>query len=72
MRSDLRKLLPGLVPTTVIVGLEDRMMPVGVSREIQALTLGSTLHVIPDCGHLPPMEKSESLASLLRKHLGLP
>ena len=65
-RRDLRKALPEIrVPTAVVVGEEDRITPVEQSREIHRLTLGSTLHVIPECGHLPPIEKPEALAALL-------
>ena len=65
-RGDLRRLLPGVrAPTAVIVGEEDRMTPVGLSREIHRLTPGSTFRVIPDCGHLPPIEKPETVAALL-------
>ena len=69
-RGDLRAVLPRIaVPTAVIVGQEDRMTPVGLSREIHALTPNSTLHVIADCGHLPPIEKPEVMAALLTELL---
>ena len=72
-RGDLRAILRSVdVPTAVIVGREDRMTPVELSREIHALTPGSTLHVIPDCGHLPPIEKPEAMAALLKALLGRP
>ena len=70
-RGDLRTILPGIaVPTAVIVGAADRMTPVAMSREIHALIPGSTLHVIPECGHLPPIEKPEITAGLLGQLLG--
>jgi pimeloyl-ACP methyl ester carboxylesterase len=60
---------PGLhsiaVPTAVIVGAEDLMTPIELSQEIHGLTPGSTLHVIPGCGHLPPIEKPAALAVIL-------
>ncbi len=66
-RGDLRKVLPKVaVPTAVIVGQEDQMTPVALSQEIHALTPGSIFHIIPDCGHLPPIEKPDILAALLR------
>ena len=69
-RKDLRPVLAGIaVPTAVIVGEQDRLTPLAMSLEIQALTPGSTLHVIPDCGHLPPIEKPEAMAALLREWL---
>ena len=72
-RKDLRPVLAGVaVPTTVIVGEEDRLTPLAMSQEIHALTPGSTLHVIPDCGHLPPIEAPDAMAALLAKWLGRP
>ena len=69
-RKDLRPVLTGIaVPTAVIVGQEDRLTPLAMSQEMHALTLGSTLHVIPGCGHLPPIEAPEALASLLAEWL---
>jgi pimeloyl-ACP methyl ester carboxylesterase len=65
-RGDLRRVLPRIrAPTAVIVGEEDRMTPVALSREIHRLIPGSTFQVIPDCGHLPPIEKPETVAALL-------
>jgi pimeloyl-ACP methyl ester carboxylesterase len=72
-RRDLRKVLPEIrVPTAVIVGQEDRVTPVEQSREIHRLTPGSRLHVIADCGHLPPIEKPAALAALLNDLLETP
>ena len=69
-RGDLRKVLPNVViPTAVIVGREDQLTPVALSQEIHALTPGSMLHVIADCGHLPPIEKPEIMAALLKEFL---
>ena len=69
-RADLRQVLPTIrVPTAVIVGQEDRITPAYQSREIHRLTPGSTLDVIRDCGHLPPIEKPEVAAALLVKLL---
>lgn len=65
-RQDLRPVLGGItVPTAVIVGEEDRLTPLAMSQEIHALMPGSTLHVIPGCGHLPPMEAPGVMAALL-------
>ena len=65
-RADLRQVLPAIrVPTAVIVGQDDRITPVYQSREIHRLTPSSTLEVVPDCGHLPPIERSDIAAALL-------
>jgi pimeloyl-ACP methyl ester carboxylesterase len=53
------------VGTIVVVGKEDRVTPVHLSHEIQNRVPESKLHVIPDCEHLPPIEKPHHLAALL-------
>ena len=66
-RGDLRGVLSTIsVPTAVIVGEQDRLTPPALSREIHGLMQGSSLHVIPECGHLPPIEQPGALATLLR------
>ena len=68
IHGDLRAVLPGIgVPTAVIVGRVDVLLPLEMSEEIHRLTPASTLHIIPDCGHLPPIEKPHAVADLLRK-----
>ncbi len=70
VRHDLRRVLPGIaIPVAVIVGEDDRLTPVGLSREIHDLTPHATLHVIPACGHLPPIEKPDVLATLIKQLL---
>jgi pimeloyl-ACP methyl ester carboxylesterase len=65
-RTDLRPVLHSIaVPTAAVVGADDLLTPIGISQEIHHLTPGSTLHVIPDCGHLPPIEKPAELAAIL-------
>jgi len=65
-RSDLRPVLPTIaVPTQVVVGREDRLTPPELSQEIQQLIPGAQLQMLPDCGHLPPIERPEATAALL-------
>ena len=45
------------VPTLVIWGEDDRMIPIEVGRRLQQLISGAKLEVIPECGHLPALEK---------------
>ena len=69
-RADLRPLLADIgVPTIVVVGAQDLLTPLSLSQEICAGVAGATLHVIPDCGHLPPIERPAALAALLRAWL---
>lgn len=70
-RQDLRPILATIaVPTQVIVGEQDQMTPLELSEEVHRLVAGSELHVIPDCGHLPPIERPQLMAGRLRALLG--
>ncbi len=52
---------PGLAaikcPALVLVGAGDELTPPELSQEIAAAIAGSRLVVIPDCGHLSPLER---------------
>ena len=66
-RGDLRPILSTItVPTQVIVGAEDRMTPVALADAIHRAVPGSELHIIPACGHLPPIETPQIMAERLR------
>jgi len=45
------------VPTLVVWGEQDEMIPVATGRLMHRLISGSRLQVIPRCGHLPAFEK---------------
>ena len=65
-RPDQCPVLSGIsVPTLVIAGANDAMIPVSCARAIAASIPGAELKVIPDCGHLPPIEKPLAVADLL-------
>jgi pimeloyl-ACP methyl ester carboxylesterase len=65
-RPDNRPFLATIkVPTTIIVGAEDALTPVKVHEEMHSLIAGSTLHIIPDCGHLSTLEQPEAVNGLL-------
>ena len=70
-RVDQRPILPTIeVPTIVIVGAQDVMTPLALSDETRDGIPGAHLHIIPDCGHLPPIEKPDAVAGLLREWMG--
>lgn len=70
LRPDSRPLLSTIaVPTLVAVGDGDQLTPPDASREIHAGIPGASLHILPDCGHLPPMERPENVNALLRNWL---
>ncbi|KVC24620.1 alpha/beta fold hydrolase [Burkholderia pseudomultivorans] len=69
-RRDLLPILATVaVPTMVVVGAEDLMTPPAFSQAISDAVYGATMHVIPECGHLPPIEKPSAVAQLIREWL---
>ena len=57
------------VPTLVVWGAEDRIIPVDAGRRIHEAIPRSSLEVIPECGHLPHVEKADEFASMVLRHL---
>ncbi|MCK9817550.1 alpha/beta hydrolase, partial [Pseudomonas sp. MAFF 302046] len=57
------------VPTLIVVGEDDEITPVAESREIHRGIPQSRLVVLPQCGHLPPLEYPELTTELLRRWL---
>jgi pimeloyl-ACP methyl ester carboxylesterase len=69
-RPDSRPLLSEIgCPTLVVVGEGDELTPPELAREIAADILGSTLAVIPDCGHLSTIEKPDAVNAVMSKWL---
>ena len=65
-------LLPLLdVPTLILAGDEDQVVPPVNSSFLHALIPGSTLRLIPGGGHLFPFSHSEQFLSEVNKFLGL-
>ena len=53
------------VPTTILMGAEDRLYPVERMRPFAALAPRAKLEIVPSCGHLAPLEAPESVAAAL-------
>jgi pimeloyl-ACP methyl ester carboxylesterase len=69
-RADGRDVLAGYSdPLLIVCGANDRITPLAISEEMQALVPGSTLVVLPDCGHLAPMEKPDEVSAAMREWL---
>jgi pimeloyl-ACP methyl ester carboxylesterase len=69
-RLDSRPDLPRIAaPTLVAVGEKDALTPPDLAREMAGLIPGARLAVIPEAGHLPPMETPDAVAGLLRDWL---
>lgn len=69
-RPDRTPMLPGItVPTLIITGSEDRLIPVSESEAMHAAIPGSELVVVPGAGHLPNLEDAETFNNVLRLFL---
>lgn len=58
------------VPTLVITGEEDEMIPVDESRRMASAIPGATLVVIPGAGHLANLEQPDAFNTALSTFLG--
>lgn len=66
-RADLAKIK---CPTLVLCGAQDAMTPPAVHQEmVDAIGANAQLVVIPDCGHLSPLEQPEAVTAALRTWL---
>jgi 3-oxoadipate enol-lactonase len=52
-------------PTLIIVGRDDGLTPVAMSESMHAVIPRSTLHVIPDAGHLSSLEQPQAFNKAL-------
>lgn len=65
-RPDNRPFLKEIkCPTLIIVGAQDALTPPKVAEEMAAGITGSRLEIIPDCGHVPTMERPSVVNALL-------
>jgi len=63
-------LLPRVrVPTLIVWGREDRIVPLECSELYQQAIPGSRLEIINQCGHSPQLEKPEEFTRLVRDFL---
>ena len=53
------------VPTLIVHGAEDRLIPVGCAQRARRLIPHSQLEIIARCGHLPPVEQPESFNRII-------
>ena len=58
------------VPTMVIAGREDAIMPLEWLEELARGIRGAKLEVIDRCGHMAPLEKPAEVARLMRRWIG--
>jgi pimeloyl-ACP methyl ester carboxylesterase len=61
------------VPTLIICGAEDKMMPVKSSELLQNGIANSQLHILENAGHMVMLEQPDAVADLLKKFIdGIP
>jgi pimeloyl-ACP methyl ester carboxylesterase len=67
-----RRLVPLLplvaVPTLVVWGANDQVVPLECGERYAHLLPDARLEIIPDCGHAVDLERPEALAGLVREH----
>ena len=60
------------VPTQILWGAHDRLFPVAMGEAWRRGIAGATLTVVPDCGHLPPLEQptiaADAIAAFAARH----
>ena len=57
------------VPTLLVHGMEDRLVPVRWAERAHNLMKNSKIEIIPECGHLPPVEQPELFNRIIRGFL---
>jgi len=70
-REVLLRRLPGLeIPTLVVWGARDRVLPESQAREAVARLQDGSLFLISDCGHLPHVERPDLFVTACEEFLG--
>ncbi len=65
-RIDSRPFLPAIkVPTLVLSSDEDRLVPNMLSREMADLIPGAKLVIVPNAGHMAPLEQPDEVIAAL-------
>ena len=55
------------LPTQVIWGEHDKILPPAYAAEFQKLIPGARVDIVRECGHLPHNEKPEEFARLVKE-----
>ena len=53
------------VPVKIVWGEQDRIIPVGFTKEFSRLLPKAQIHVIKGAGHLPPVEKPDEFVAIV-------
>lgn len=57
------------IPTLVIHGANDAIVPVSTGRKVAACISSATFHEIPECGHLPHEEYPQKFVEIVAAFL---
>lgn len=60
------------VPTFILWGREDKVIPIEVGESLHQLIPNSKLEVLEECGHIPQEEKPEETVALISEFLAAP
>lgn len=61
-----------VVPTYILWGLNDKVIPLKIGEMLHAAIGGSRLELINECGHVPQEEKPAETICWMKEFLGLP
>ena len=57
-------------PTLIVWGENDNLNPVSYAAELASKIASSRVEIIPECGHVPQVEKSDETLAVVREFLG--
>jgi pimeloyl-ACP methyl ester carboxylesterase len=60
------------VPTLLVWGEHDRLVPIDIGRQYQSLLPNAELEIVADAGHVVDLEAPEVLSTLIRRHASSP
>ena len=55
------------LPTQIIWGEHDKILPAGYAPALAEMIAGSKFHIVPQCGHLPQVERPQEFLRLFRE-----
>lgn len=68
----LQDVLPRLtVPTAILMGEDDKLYPVARMKPFAQLATSARLKIVPQCGHLTPLEAPEAVVASLEELLNM-
>lgn len=67
--SYLHRLSEVRMPTLLVHGIADKVVPVSWAERAHRLMRNSKIEIIPECGHLPPVEQPDLFNRIVRSFL---